>query len=105
MKSDQYDYLEHLNPLNLHGKALLDLFDRMEEIEENVYKKRKTEVSLGQRILLLEYSAILEKILEAYPKQKDQVSFLSILLDGDIDNIKKDLAFSSFQPSINFYDY
>lgn len=92
MPSDRIDYLEYLSPFNLHGKALLDLLDRMEEIEQKVYKNKRSEVTLGQRILLLKYSGLLEKIVEVFQKQKDQVSFLSSLLGADKDNIKKDLA-------------
>ena len=92
MKARKKDYVNYLSPLSLHGKAILDLIDEVDEIQDENDRKLRAKKTLGEKMLLLKLEGILEFISKKYPKQKDQIAIIEFLIGEDKDNIKKYLT-------------
>ena len=76
-----------------YATSKLEIIERIEELEDKVFKNNRPEVTLKQKLLLLKHSGILENINHLFKDldSKNKATFLSVLLDTDIINTTKAL--------------
>lgn len=81
--------------------------DRLDKIEEKVFKSGKTPTSVNQQMLLLSELGILKEFQKLGLTDNKLAGLLSIILNGDKDNIRKalskmNLKDSNIKSSLNF---
>ena len=69
-----------------YATSKLEIIERIEELEDKVFKNNRPEVTLKQKLLLLKHSGILENINHLFKDldSKNKATFLSVLLDTQI---------------------
>jgi hypothetical protein len=78
-----------ISPLDPYAPLFNDLYDRVMELQAKQRANKRNKITLSQKILLLKTIGLMEKIdfLFGENDKKNKVKFLSVLLDGDFDNI------------------
>jgi hypothetical protein len=76
---------------NLTGFEWFELLQRIDRIEEKVFKKKKIPTTLNQQVLLLHHLGMLQKINELPITSVKKAELLSVILNGDASNTKKAL--------------
>jgi hypothetical protein len=79
---------EEFPELEAHIISKLEVIDRIERLENKVFKGKEKPTTLAQQILLLKKTGMLDAIANSGKKIKDGALFLSILLNADLSNIK-----------------
>ena len=65
--------------------------DRIDRIEEKVFKNKRKPTTLSQQILLLHYTGMLDKLYELKITQVKKAELLATILNSDHSNTKKAL--------------
>ena len=93
MSDFQKKYYIQGNSTEKVAKILLDIDDRLNELEKRVIKTdRKIQTPRAKQILLLHHLGFLEKLTELKLSGKKKAKLLSIILNASPDNIEGDLG-------------
>lgn len=72
-------------------RTIEDLTQRLEVVENRVFKNKKAPTSLSQQMLMLQHLGMIDKIYELDIPNTKKAELLSILLNSDYSNTKKAL--------------
>ena len=82
-----------MQDLNIQSIRVSDLLERVKNLEDKVFKKSKKEqTTRAQQMLLFKHLGLLEIIEKLEVPKKSKAKLLSVLLNGNADNIEDDLT-------------
>ena len=75
--------------LNEHDISILLIHQRLDELENKVFKNKRPPITMGKKLLLLREMGLIDSFSNLFNTKELLYQFLSICLNGDITNIKK----------------